>query len=65
MLLVSLTYFDKISFIKDSNIKTKLSLIAVKLHQSVESEADLFYQAQKRKVYTSPSMFLDLHRVYT
>ena len=45
--------------------KNKLSNACVYIHKSVEEEAELFYNALKRKVYITPKSYLDFISSYS
>jgi dynein heavy chain len=38
--------------------------MCVFVHQSVEEESQVFYEAMKRRVYTTPKSYLDLIKSY-
>ncbi len=38
--------------------------MCVFVHQSVEEESQVFYEALKRRVYTTPKSYLDLIKSY-
>lgn len=65
LLSISKRFIKNITFIKDEEMHLKLSEACVFIHKTVEDEAELFYNALKRKVYITPKSYLDFINSYS
>ena len=64
LLSVSQTFFSTVEQGIPDELKEPLSKMCVEIHTSVSEMAEVFYDALKRRYYTTPTSYLELINVY-